>query len=321
MENARDSSALRAAHDMHRYVGMSPRLLLVLPFTLLAACSAQSSDDSATSGADVVGVSDLGALEQHLALVRDPGHTRPENILINGPCYTQLDTPGPSNWNLRRYTNGAAFFLVAPNGSPLNPLVCVDFDVASGDGTRTVGLSGLSLDIAQRYPLGSFTRAEPVNDPITHEYQQNFVFSKAALSLAVLPPRIPHDFAPTEPSYEMDFRGDIVAFDASFVPEGAHEALPHVANMVYQFAKSTGSTSMANDPIGYFQSAQALPHGTDLAAWYSVQFEKAFVDYTRLDAQLGTREVLTLKTGLATLQTCTRDHRNGNPAAASWKCE
>lgn len=61
----------------------------------------------------------------------------------------------PQNWQFRRYTDGAAFFRKANTGAASGdkrPITCVDIDGRDAD---AVSLSGIVLDAALRYKMGA----------------------------------------------------------------------------------------------------------------------------------------------------------------------
>lgn len=153
---------LGTSRALSRCMGTRTGMLLAMSIGLLAGCSAESSPADEVAEEDVVGVTDLTALESALGLAKDVktkggAYSRKDAILKSGPCY--LLTRGPNatdakSWEFRRYTNGAAFFRklgTAPATGDQRPVACVDLDSAEGN---TLALEGFALDAALRYGLG-----------------------------------------------------------------------------------------------------------------------------------------------------------------------
>ena len=158
------------ARELQSLPPMKTTLASVLTLVVLssiAGCGARDAGDADAdaSTSDVVGVTDLAELEAAFGLRKDvkvDGQwTRGDDRLHAGPCWQErFANPGhdPSHWELRRYTNGAAFFRklgVTPEEGDERAVRCVDYDVDSGEGqVETYSLEGMSLDVAFRTKLG-----------------------------------------------------------------------------------------------------------------------------------------------------------------------
>lgn len=257
---------------------MNRSMILALPLAIFAvACAPASSDEEATSASeDLTGVSDLATLESTLGLVKDPNRTRPEATVKAGPCYRKLEA-GDRRWNMRRYTRGAAFFYTNDAGAALDPVVCVDLDVnVPTFPEATLALSGLSLDLALRFPLGGYKGAYQAID-YDHAGLEVMTFGKAELVFAIVPSNIEHTFGDNIPSW--DGRAVVRQVKSGFGPPNRDvtRLLPHVANLAYRFAKDDGSTSMASDPVGRFTSVEDRSAGDALE--YVFHFERADITY------------------------------------------
>lgn len=134
---------------------------------LLGGIVGCSQGPSGTTGddQDVVGVTDLKALETELGLELDKyengAWSRAAERLEAGPCYAAKkgpNAPDPQNWEFRRYKKGAAFFKKLNHGEASGdkrPVTCVDVDLFYGEEFgETIALDGFGLDSALRYALG-----------------------------------------------------------------------------------------------------------------------------------------------------------------------
>lgn len=131
----------------------------ILGMVLVTGCSAEeSAADDATASDDVVGLEDLGKLEQTLGLER--GETAiTDGALRAGACFRAL-IENRDGHEFRRYTNGAAYFAKkgwSVNSGDSRPVVCVD--LFQGE-SEMRSLSGVVLDAIFRYDLGRITRSE-----------------------------------------------------------------------------------------------------------------------------------------------------------------
>jgi hypothetical protein len=270
---------------MHR-----PLLAAVLPLALFA-CADHASEDVAGSSDDITTISDLGGLEANLGLVKDPNRTRPEAIVKAGPCYQTMDQSG-RDWNLRRYTKGAAFFYTKADGTYLDEIACVDLDVTQNGQPATIALGDLSLDIAQRFQLGRMTTSVSGGDP-TGGGVATFAFERGAtMEIGTIPSNFAVELKDNVPGYDGAFRGFIRAVSAptlpadrtplgpgQFVPS-ITKLLPSIALLAYRYAKQDGPFSIANDGVGKLVSIEDLSLG-DFDAWrYVAHFEKVDVEYT-----------------------------------------
>ncbi len=125
--------------------------------TTLGACAAPTEGDAAQAADEIVGITDIAALEAALDLrattAQAPGS---ETALKGGDCYKALIATGTGypGFEFRRYQNGAAFFSQKGSGAnsgDARPILCVDFHQ---DNLPLYSLGGVSLDAVLRLDLG-----------------------------------------------------------------------------------------------------------------------------------------------------------------------
>src|SRR4051812_44097351 len=102
------------------------------------ACSTGTAEPASTGDEAVTGVTDLGAVEAELALVKDVqdatgAWARSDATLRSGPCYKRtVGGPNGASYEYRRYRQGAAFFAkrgTEPMTGDKRPISCVDADI------------------------------------------------------------------------------------------------------------------------------------------------------------------------------------------------
>src|SRR4051794_15791707 len=92
---------------------LSLGLLVAVP---ACAASANGETGGPPSEDEVVGITDLGTLERALSFTKDAadaqGHFRRSDAALHaGPCFKRtIGSANGASFEVRRYTNGAAFF-------------------------------------------------------------------------------------------------------------------------------------------------------------------------------------------------------------------
>lgn len=268
--------------------------LLTLPLALFA-CAERPSEDVSAASDDITTLGDFPDLEASLGLAKDPNRTRPETIVKAGPCYQKMEQSG-RNWNMRRYTKGAAFFFMTDEGSYLNTVECVDLDVTQNGQPKTIALSDLSLDLALRFQLGRVTTtvagADPAGGGVT-----TFAFDHGAtMEIGTIPWNLAFEMKNNVPGYDGGFRGFIRSVSGPNLPAdrtplgpgqwvpAITKVMPSMALLAYRYAKTAGPVSLKDDPVGKLVSIEDLSVG-DFDAWkYVAHFEKVDVEYTHFAA-------------------------------------
>jgi hypothetical protein len=230
-----------------------------LVFTAVG-CAASSSESSAPSNDNAItGVTDLSEMEAALGLYGDTkdahgAYERPEAKLVAGPCYAKLmKGPSAAEYELRRYTSGAAFFKKAGAGvasGDERPVLCVDVDVddAEGDGPQTIMVSDIEIDSVLRYRLGAPTGG----DGAAGTFYDDFTNGAVSYHGGYCPEKT--GFDPLSPDAMKTFCFGEVKFPGDNGADGRLQLL------VYQFASknaaATNRYSMSADPVGRFVSME-----------------------------------------------------------------
>jgi len=294
-------------------------LVLPLASVFAFACSAPASEEAEpeVNEADIVGIGDLGTLESSLGLVWDGSRTRPEAVVRSGPCYQKMLASG-REWNMRRYTTGAAFFFTGGSGEPLSPVSCVDVELMDGtkDGSggrqRAVALTGLTLDIAIRFQLG---RLQSFNGPQVGPDEYKFMsFERGGIKIVPIPSNMPYSLKENLPEYDGDFRGYITEIQSRLIPIAIQKTAPGIAMLAYRFAKASQSTSMASDPLGAFQAVDEVGEPSS----FNVRFERGLI--RAYPSSAPGDGMLTLDSNVSNIAEGTTDASCERRGGAEWMC-
>ncbi|MBX3231498.1 MAG: hypothetical protein KIT84_24285 [Labilithrix sp.] len=267
-------------------------LLVVLVPSMLVACAATPSGEeedtpAPTAENDLVGIADLEPLQTSLGLTWDAQRTRPEARVKAGPCYARMEQTGRP-WNMRRYTTGAAFFFTNVAGDAKNPVECVDLDVPASD--RTIGLAGLSLDIAGRSGLGKLVADDNTADP-TGGGVRTFTFARGAIEIATVPADFPLTIADNVAAYDVSFRGMIRSVTIAGMPTDrgpltsgyAAPTVPQLASratmLAHRYAKTSPGASLDNDPVGRLLGIEDRTGADPDERHYVFHYERVDVNY------------------------------------------
>jgi hypothetical protein len=234
--------------------------LVVGSMTAAVGCASPSHEEAAGSGEAITGVTDLSEMESALGLFRDtPDPTthkyeRTEAKLAAGPCYVKWMTgANAGQYELRRYTTGAAFFKKAGPGLAAGderPVLCVDVDVDNGDNkgtTYTTAVSDIEIDAVLRYRLGAPTGGDGAAGTFYDDFQNGTVSTHGGYC-----PQ--SGFDPLAKDAMSTFCFGHVEFP------GGKEMSGELQLLVYQYAyknnKATNRYSFAADPVGRFISME-----------------------------------------------------------------
>ncbi|MBX3230267.1 MAG: hypothetical protein KIT84_03965 [Labilithrix sp.] len=262
---------------------MNRALLFLVPAFVFACTNSDPGAEVAASNdsADLVESASFDEIESAFGFTKDPNRTRPEAVLTRGTCYKAM-AAGTREWNLRRYTRGAAFFYVGPGDEP-GPIACVDVDIDVGaQFPKVVGVAGLGLDVALRFELGKLHWFGPPQIP--RDGMEYAGFERGGMLVK------PSDLGATPRPNVAAFDGHIRGTLTELWPpgyRGTHAAssapkietrLPGVAMLAYRYANEARAM-IDVDPIGHFVSLadESVP-ADDTWRWVA-RFETARIDY------------------------------------------
>lgn len=236
------------------------RLFVSCALVVTAVGCAASEPGAASNDDAITGVTDLSEMESALGLYGDTKDThgnyeRPEAKLEAGPCYVKLmKGPDAANYELRRYTTGAAFFKKEGAGlasGAERPVLCVDVDVdasENGDGAQTIMVSDIEIDSVLRYRLGAPTGGDGAAGTFYDDFQNGAVSYHGG-------------YCPENSSFDPLAANAMSTFCFGEVKfPGDSGADGRLQLLVYEFASKkaakTNRYSMAADPVGRFVSMQ-----------------------------------------------------------------
>ncbi len=302
--------------------------LVPLAFTTMTGCASPSSAEGVDEG-EVVGITDLAPLETALKLIKDRkvggAWSRSDQLLHDGTCYWTLKGAGAkeaSNFEFRRYTNGAAFFRklnAGPNSGDRRAIECVDLEFGEGE---SVSLSGLALDAVLRYDLGAPTSTDAGGGTLAILFERGEIVT-AGPGKAGEPPIPQVEDTIDHPALFGDEIYSIQTPVAESSPGEEGYIGTNEAYLAYRYAYARGAAAgmhdLATDPVGKLLAVEEFPEVDDVVSRYE------HLDIHRIRTASNERLFLTPKESdgrvqTAAIVTCTRAV-DAKGVAAAFSCK